>query len=218
MDKVGKNTLEIMSKAVWYNSWLFEQIKRYLSGDILEVGAGIGNFTSRFKEYGHVVAIDYDAGYENASYGDIEKGKYFFRNRKFDTIVCMNVLEHIKDDRRALDNMRRLLRKKGRLVLLVPAHQWAFGVMDKNLGHYRRYTKIELSEKLQTSNFKLQTSKYLNWLGLIGWFINGKALGKKVIPENQLGMFDYIARPFLLMEAIFEPPVGLSVLVIGEKK
>jgi len=63
MDKVGKNTLEIMSKAVWYNSWLFEQIKRYLRGDILEVGAGIGNFTSRFKEYGHVVAIEYLGGW-----------------------------------------------------------------------------------------------------------------------------------------------------------
>lgn len=216
--KTGAKTLEIMSKADWYNNWLFEQIKKYLKGDILEVGAGIGNFTSRLKEYGDVVTIDYDPRYKNASYGDIEKGKYFFGNKKFDTIVCMNVLEHIKDDRRALDNMRRLLRKKGRLVLLVPAHSWAYGEMDEALGHFRRYSKKEITKKILDSKFSILNSRYLNWSGLIGWFVNGRIFRRKIIPIDQLGIFDKLARPFLLLEKIFEPPAGLSVLVIGEKK
>ncbi len=221
MDRVGKKTLEIMSQAVWYNTWLFGQIKKYVKGDILEVGAGIGNFTPFLKTCGKVIAIDYDPVYKNTNFGDIEKGKYFFKHPPaggFDTIVCMNVLEHIKDDKRALTNMSNLLKNKGKLILLVPAHQWAYGLMDKNLGHIRRYNKNQLSNILKANSYSLIAIRYLNWLGLIGWFVNGRIFRKKIIPTGQLGIFDKLARPFLLLEETFEPSFGLSVLVIGEKK
>lgn len=213
----GKRTLEIMSKASWYNNWLLSQIKGYLKGNILEVGAGSGNFTSKLSKYGKVTAIDYDNIYKNANYGDIENGKYFFKNRKFDTIVCMNVLEHIKDDKKALRNIFNLLNLGGKLILLVPAHQWAFGPMDAGLGHFRRYTKSGVEKLLHYSQFTIHSSRYLNWLGLIGWFVNATILSKKLIPEGQLGIFDKIARPFLFFEKFIKPHFGLSVLVIGEK-
>jgi len=230
--EIGEKTLEIMNTAGWYNNWLLKQIAKHLKGDILEVGAGIGNFTSKLSKYGNITAIDYDPNYKNANYGDIEKGKYFFgknlpaarlpagqgRQESFDTIVCMNVLEHIKDDRKALKNMFSLLNKNGKLILLVPAHQWAYGQMDAGLGHFRRYTKIEVERKLHDSRFLIQDSRYLNWLGLIGWFINAKILKRKTIPEGQLGLFDKLARPFLILEEFIRPPFGLSVLAIGEKK
>jgi SAM-dependent methyltransferase len=216
--KTGEKTLEIMSTVSWYNDWLVDQIGRYLKGEILEVGAGIGNFTSKLSKYGKVTAIDYNPNYENANYGDIEKGKYFFGDKKFDSIVCMNVLEHIKDDKKALSNMFNLLKPGGKIILLVPAHKWAYGRMDKELGHFRRYTKDQFSNLLKTSGYSLLTNRHLNWLGLVGWFINGKILGRKIIPEEQLGVFDYIARPFLLLEEFVNPPFGLSVLVVGEKK
>lgn len=215
--KTGEKTLEIMSTAGWYNNWLLRQIGKYLKGDILEVGAGIGNFTSKLSKYGKVTAIDYDQSYKNANYGDIEKGKYFFGDKKFDSIVCMNVLEHIKDDKKALGNMFSLLKKNGRLILLVPAHEWAYGQMDKELGHFRRYSKGEIENKIINSRFLILNSRYLNWLGLVGWFVNGKILGKKIILEKQLRVFDYIARPFLLLEELIHPPFGISILVIGEK-
>lgn len=218
MDIIGKKTLEIMSQAVWYNNWLLRQIENYLRGDILEIGAGIGNFTSRLAKYGKVTAIDYDPDYKNTNFGDIEKGKYFFENKKFDAIVCMNVLEHIKNDKRVLGNMFNLLNHGGKLILLVPAHKWAYGLMDENLGHFRRYSKNEITKKVHNSKFIILNSRYLNWLGLVGWFINGKILRREIISEGQLGIFDYIARPFLLLEGVLEPPIGLSVLVIGEKK
>ena len=216
--ETGEKTLEIMNKAVWYNDWLLKQISKYLRGDILEVGAGIGNFTSKLSRYGKVTAIDYDSGYQNAGYGDIEKASYSFGNKTFDTIICMNVLEHIKDDQRALENMFSLLNNNGKLILLVPAFQWAYGEIDKGLGHYRRYTKKEAESKLCDSRFKIQDSCYLNWLGLFGWFINGKILKLKLLPENQLGIFNIIARPFLIIEEFIKPFFGLSVLLIGEKK
>jgi len=221
--KTGEKTLEIMSTADWYNNWLLSRIGKYLEGDILEVGAGMGNFTFGLSRYGKVTAIDYNPDYtlstsrKNVNYGDIEKGKYFFGNKKFDSIVCMNVLEHIKDDKKALNNMFSLLKKNGKLILLVPAHKWAYGRMDKELGHFRRYSKSEVENKVLDSNFSILDLYYLNWLGLVGWYINGKILGRKIIPEKQLGIFDYIARPFLLLEELVHLPFGISTLVIGEK-
>lgn len=215
--KTGEKTLEIMSKAGWYNNWLVRRISPYLSGEILEVGAGRGNFTGRLANFGKVTAIDYDPAYKNANFGDVEDGRYFFSSKKFDAIVCMNVLEHIKDDRRALKNMHSLLTTGGRLILLVPAHQWAFGLMDKDLGHFRRYSKAILEKLLKDIRYSILDIRYLNWLGLIGWFINGKILRKRIIPEGQLGIFDKIAQPFLLLEQLISPPFGLSVLVIAEK-
>jgi SAM-dependent methyltransferase len=216
--KIGHKTLEIMSKASWYNNWLMEQIKGYLRGEILEVGAGIGNFTGALKRYGKVTVIDYDPEYKNANYGDIEKGKYFFGRKKFDSIVCMNVLEHIKDDKKALKNMCSLLRDGGKLILLIPASPFCYGELDKRLGHFRRYTKKSLNNLFKTTGYSINSIRYLNWLGLIGWFINAKVFKERIIPEGQLEIFDYIARPFLWMEEIIEPPFGLSVLAIGVKK
>ncbi len=221
--KTGEKTLEIMSTATWYNNWLLGQIAKHLRGDILEVGAGIGNFTSKLSRYGKVVAIDYDTDYisstgrKNTDYGDIEKGKYFFSGKSFDTIVCMNVLEHIKDDKKALSNMHSLLRKGGRLILLVPAFPFAFGAMDRDLGHFRRYTRNSAGRKVENVGSKIVESKYLNWLGLIGWIFNAKILKKKIIPEGQVKLFDRVAKIFLFVEKFVSPAFGLSVLVVGEK-
>lgn len=222
--KTGKKTLEIMSTASWYNKWLLEHIGKHLKGNILEVGAGIGNFTSKLSKFGKVTAIDYDPDYKNANYGDIEKGKYFFAqgkttliSKKFDTIVCMNVLEHIKNDKKALLNMFNLLNPGGKLILLVPAFQFAFSSLDYKLGHFRRYTIFSVSEKVITSGFKIVDSRYLNWLGLVGWLVSGKILKGILFSNWGLGIFDFIARPLLMVEKIMKLPFGLSVLVVAEK-
>lgn len=216
--KTGERTLEIMSEAVWYNNWLLSQISEYLKGDILEVGAGIGNFTKKLRKFGDVTAIDYDSNYKNANFGDVEKGRYFFRRKSFDTIVCINVLEHIKNDHKALQNMYNLLRKKGKLILLVPAFDFAYGPMDKALGHYKRYTKKNVSDLLITNHYSLISCHYLNWIGLLGWIINGKILRKRIIPSTQLKIFDKLAAVLLFFEKFISPPFGLSVLAIGERK
>jgi SAM-dependent methyltransferase len=218
MDKIGHKTLEIMSKASWYNKWLLSRIQTHLKGEILEVGAGMGNFTKLLSKFGNVTAIDYDSEYKNTRFGDIEKGIYYFgKEKRFDSIVCMNVLEHIKDDRRALRNMFNLLSPGGRLILLVPAFNGVYSDLDKNLGHFRRYKIAPTNKKLQEAGFSITDSMYLNWLGLIGWFVNGKVFKKGILPEKQLEVFDIIARPLLFVEKYIKPSFGLSVLTIGEK-
>lgn len=236
MSSIGGYTLQVMKLAGWYNNWLFSHVAPNLKGKILEVGAGIGNFTSLLAKKGQVWAIDVEKDYISdlkkkfggkvkVGYGDIEKDKYFFkrhlpagRQGKFETIVCMNVLEHIKDDRKALKNMNKLLKKGGRLVLLVPAHSFAYGTLDENLGHFRRYSKKELSEKLEKAGLGIEKLNFLNFLGIWGWFMNAKILNEPTLPGNQLKIFDVLSRPFLFLEKFIEPPFGLSVLVVAKKK
>ena len=226
MDEVGAKTLEIMSAAPWYNAWVLRKLKPYVSGSILEAGAGIGNMTKYFSKLGPVTAIDYDRGYVDelkkkgypAGFGDIEKGKFFFGRQKFDTIVSTNVLEHIKEDQKAIGNLSKLLSSGGRLVILVPAHEWAYGEMDKGLGHFRRYNKKSLVKLFEASGLTVIEAKYLNWFAVFGWALAGRILKRKLIPSGQLRLFSGIAPLLLKLEDYISFPFGLSVLVVGEKK
>lgn len=224
----GQRTLESMSQAVWYNEWILRKFKDFLRGDILEIGCGIGNFTNELIKYGKVWAIDIDREYvtktmkkvdgkAEVGFGDIERCKYFFSGQKFDSIVCLNVLEHIKDNRSALNNLLNLLKPGGRLILLMPAHQFLYGEIDKSIGHFRRYDKSEINKKLINMGFQVTKSRRLNFLGALGWFIAGKILKQVTIQEGNIKIFNLIAPILLRLENFIEPPVGISVLVVAKK-
>lgn len=223
----GAATLENMSQAKVYNKWTFDKFSKYLNGEILEVGCGIGNFTMTLSKYGKLTAIDIDqrlieeSKKDNTSntevgYGDIEKGKYFFPKKTFDTIVCINVLEHIENDIKALENMFKLLKTEGTLILLVPIHHFLYGEIDKSIGHFRRYDSKELIKKMQTLLYSIVSYQKLNFLGAIGWFISGRILRNKQISESKIKLFELIA-PFLYLENFMEPPIGTSVLIIAKR-
>lgn len=226
--KHGVKTLESMSLAHWYNRWILKKISNYLKGDILEVGCGIGNFTGKLTGFGRVTAIDIDSQHlkdtknylqkkAEIGYGDIEKPEYFFREKKFDSIVCVNVLEHIENDQRALKNMYSLLKDGGFLILLVPAHEFLYGKIDKSIGHFRRYNKDSLKKILIQSSFQINKMRILNLLGAIGWFVSSRLFSESIVDENKLKIFNLIA-PFILpIEDIIEPPFGTSILVIAKK-
>lgn len=226
--KNGKQTLESMNQAVWYNKWTLNKFKKFLNGEILEVGCGIGNFTSTLVNYGQVWAIDINNEYiektkdkvkgkARVGFGDIEKGKYFFPSRKFDVIVCLNVLEHIKDDAAAGNNLYQLLRKGGKLILLAPAHWFLYGEIDRSIGHFRRYNKRGLIKQLGGVGFKVTWSRNINFLGALGWFITGRILKKEKVDGKAIKIFNLIAPFFLSPEDLFEPPIGTSILVVAKK-
>ncbi len=223
----GTSTLESMSQAGFYNKWTLNKFKKYLKGEILEIGCGIGNFTSTLSKFGKVTAIDIDPSLiENfkkdnisnikSGYGNIENGEYFFKDKTFDTIVCINVLEHIKDDTKALENMFKLLKPGGNLILLVPIHNFLFGEIDKAIGHFRRYDQKELIKKLQDLNFSIISNNRLNFIGAIAWFIAGKIFKNKQITENKIKLFSLIS-PILNLENLIEPPIGTSILIVAKK-
>lgn len=224
----GSKTLENMNQAKFYNRWTLGKFNKYLTGDILEVGCGIGSFTRFLFQYGKVFAIDIDRGLVKimktgnlpgviGGYGDIEKGRYFFKNRTFDTIVCLNVLEHIKNDKEALQNIYNLLNQDGRLILLVPIHKFLYGSIDEYISHYRRYDPTYLKATLEQIGFKVDESKKMNWLGAIGWLIAGRILKEKNVESRNIKIFNLFAPLALWIENLIEPPIGTSVLIIAKK-
>lgn len=221
-------TLESMSQAVWYNRWTVKKFERYLKGKILEVGCGIGNFTKILSKYGEVFAIDIDNDYIIAAQqtvkgkamvelGDIENGESFFNGQKFDAVICLNVLEHIKDDRKSLRNMYSILKKKGVLILLVPAHDFLFGEIDKSIRHHRRYNKGQLLKLLKSIGFKIEKARLLNMFGALGWWFAGKLLKNRGVDKNKIKLFNFFAPVILSIEDVIEPPFGTSVLVVARK-
>lgn len=226
--KLGTKTLESMSQAQQYNRWTLRKIDFYLQGDILEVGCGIGNFTKELIHFGNVFAIDIDKEYVSTTlkllkgkahigFGDIEKGLYFFKSQRFDRVVCINVLEHIQDDDKALDNIYSLLKNEGYLILLVPAHQFLYGSIDKSIGHFRRYNKKSLIAILKNKGFKIEKVRLLNMIGAIGWLISSKLFSERAVDEKKIKIFNFIAPITLPLEDFFAPPFGTSILVIARK-
>lgn len=225
----GHATLESMSQAIWFNQWTFGLFRPYITGSVLEIGCGIGNFTGKLTDYKNVYAIDIEKHYVttvkkkyaklgiHVGEGDIETNKYFFQQKTFDTQICLNVLEHIQNDSKALRNMYRLLSPGGHLVLLVPAHQILYGEIDRAIGHFRRYSLPNLTEKLRGFGFHIIESRNINMLGAAGWLIAGKIMREPTVDERKIRLFNLIARFTLPLENVIPPPFGTSILVIAEK-
>lgn len=229
MSNQSSKTLESMSQAVWYNRWTKDQFSEYLSEQILEIGCGIGNFSTYLINYGNLTAIDINQDYikearskigrqADIGLGDIEKGKYFFKKRIFNTVVCINVLEHIRDDKEAVKNIYKILAPKGVLILLVPAHKFLFNLIDQSISHFRRYEKGKLEKLLKEEGFEIIKSRNLNFLGAVGWFLAGKLFKEKYVSEGKIKVFNLISPLFLSLEKFFKLPIGTSILVIAKRK
>jgi 2-polyprenyl-3-methyl-5-hydroxy-6-metoxy-1,4-benzoquinol methylase len=199
---------------------------------VLEIGAGFGNLTRHLTGRDLVIASDLDpiaveylkgAFREHAS---VEVKSYKFPlgvgareelgGRRLDTIVICNVLEHIEDDRATLADMFSVLQPGGRLIVLVPALQKLYGTLDVHLRHFRRYEKAELEEKLAAAGFRVEDCRFVNRPGVVGWYVNGRILRRRILPKGQLRAFQ-LAMPFLRREEKNPPPYGMSLLAIASK-
>lgn len=231
-DKI-KYSLLLLSKRFNYNRWIYDNIQSFIGEDILEIGAGIGNITDFMIFRKRLTLIDI-----NQHYIDYLNAKYSFRDdsnfcafntdiqdiqssplaaRKFDTVICLNILEHLKNDLQAVQNMSSILQPQGRLIILVPALKTLYGSMDISFEHYRRYNKKDLKALIHGQNLRIVKFYYMNFLGLLGWFFNGRILTKKELPENQTKLFDTLV-PFLCFaEKIISPPLGQSLILIAQK-
>jgi SAM-dependent methyltransferase len=232
-DKILISDLEIMAAARNYRGWMYRRLAPYIGQRVLEIGAGIGNFTNLLLDRELVVATDnYPPCIEYLSQhlgdrlkappalldasGDIGSQ---LSDYEFDTIVCLNVLEHIEDDLRALSQMHALLMPAGRLVLLVPAFQFLYGSVDRALGHYRRYTRKDLLPTMQRAGFFIERSFYMNVVGMAGWFWNNRIVRRSEESGTQIGIFDrYVAPLAEFTERLVPPPAGLSLIAVGRKE
>ncbi len=229
---VGHVTLARMARLEPYNRWLVNRFSAALGRRILEIGSGFGNLTRYLSGRDLVVASDLDpvaVEYLKGTFRDdpsVEVRSYRFPlepaaraeldERRIDTIVCCNVLEHIEDDRATLADMREVLQPGGRLVLLVPALSWLYGSLDEHLRHFRRYEKGELEQKLAEAGFQIEDCRFVNRPGVVGWFVNGRILRRRVLPRAQLKAFKLML-PLLRREEARPPSFGMSLLAISRK-
>jgi SAM-dependent methyltransferase len=227
----GKSTLEVLEFAKNYNKWIATKILPFLSEPVLEIGAGTGNITEFVLQVKHVFITDYDKKLltflkkkfnkkKNLSiYSlDIENAILKTHRNYFSSIYAVNVLEHIKNDEKALCNIRSMLKPGGRIVLLVPAKKAAYTRLDKELGHFRRYEKKELLEKLQRSGYAVEKIEFFNIVGLISWFARDKIDADHTkLKFYQIALFEGIIPVLRTVESLIKVPIGISLIVVGRK-
>jgi SAM-dependent methyltransferase len=223
---------ERMTAATRYFAWQSRLAKRAAGSRIVEVGCGIGNFTAMLTDRELVVGIDVEASC-------IAKHRQRFRDcrniqaevmdacapefqalasHRPDSVVCLNVLEHIADDGLALSNMASILAPKGKVILIVPAFKGLYGPIDANLGHHRRYDKRGFAALARRAGLEVRTLNYMNSIGLIGWWINAKLLPRQAQSESQIMIFDRLIVPLLsIIESLVNPPFGQSLFAVLEK-
>jgi SAM-dependent methyltransferase len=135
-----------------------------------------------------------------------------------DSCVCLNVLEHIEDDREALRRMSAAIAPGGVVILLLPAFPSLFGPIDQLLGHHRRYTRASISKLAEQTGLRVKSSRYLNAVGFFGWWINAHILKRQAQSAAQIEFFDrYIVPISSRLESLITPPFGQSLFVVLQK-
>jgi glycosyltransferase involved in cell wall biosynthesis len=229
---VGHVTLARMARLEPYNRWLADRFRGALGSRVIEIGAGFGTMTRHLTGRELVVASDLDPvalEYLRGTFRDdpsVRIASYRFplgaaereeiRALELDTVVCLNVLEHIEDDTSTLADLHAVLRPGGRLILIVPALSRLYGSLDRHLHHFRRYERRELEEKVRAAGFVLEDCRFLNRPGIIGWYVNGRILRRRILPSGQLAAFKLLL-PLLKREETHPPSIGMSLLAIARK-
>ncbi len=222
-------TLRRMSVLDRYNAWLWEKVAPFVHGKVLEVGAGIGNMTRRICAQTEVVATEINSeylkilrssfeGHSHVKVCELDLGGNIPAEvgAGFDTVLCLNVLEHIEDDVAALRRIRDALQPGGRAVLIIPAFDSLYGEIDRGVGHFRRYDRADIVARLEQAGFMVDHMATFNFVGAVGWYVNGRLLGRSTVPGVQSRFYDMLV-PLFRLEERFKPSLGLSLLAVGRR-
>jgi SAM-dependent methyltransferase len=218
-----------------YIAWQFSFFRQHLGKRVADVGAALGNFFPFMEDKELLLAIEPDERFGTwlqehwgasrhvrvvtGAEADVcgEACVRLLRGSNLDSVLCVNVLEHIKDDRGALRNMVDGLPTGGKLCLLVPAMPCAYGSLDEIALHHRRYSRQMLLDVVEGLPVRIVTLRYVNALGGIGWYVKSRLLRVRKYASGNFKLMN-IALPFIkLAEAAIHPPFGLSLVCVLEK-
>lgn len=223
--------LDAMAEARNYCRWIFQFFQPYLGARIVEIGAGTGTF-SRLLLEAHTApeltlfeaAANLFPALERQFAADPRVRLHFgsfnpsLLGKSPDSVVMVNVLEHISDDDGVLSEIHQSLSSGGHLLLFVPALEWNFGSLDKAFDHFRRYSKPALRTKIERAGFQLVRLRYVNALGIASWFLAGKILRQRTLNPAQVRWYDRWIIPWSFrLEGILKPPLGQSLLAVARK-
>ena len=217
--------------ANWKNYWS-RSIHPYIQGDVLEVGAGIGSNTAFMDSEGEgrwvclepdsrlVVQLSKNLAQNNRRNHEIVTGtlQTLDAAEKFDTIIYIDVLEHIEDDRGELGNAASRLKPGGRAIVLSPAHQRLYTPFDKAVGHYRRYDRLML-RKISPAGLRLERLIYLDSLGLALSTANALLLKQSMPTKSQLAFWDKCVIPISrVLDKCTLHSIGKTIVGIWRKE
>jgi glycosyltransferase involved in cell wall biosynthesis len=228
----GARILDALARTPRFNRWLADTIRPYVGSRVLEIGAGIGNLSQYLSQRRKMYTVsDIDEEHlarlrvrfqhrpnmalmrcDLASPGDFAPIA-----EQADTVICLNVLEHIADDAVGLRNIATALSVGGTAIVLVPQDQAIYGTLDKVLGHYRRYSEPELRQKMEAAGFDLERVLYFNRATRPGWYLNGRLLKRRYFGRFQLRAFDHLVWLWRRLDGVLPWP-AVSLIAIGRKR
>ncbi|MGH9710558.1 MAG: class I SAM-dependent methyltransferase [Candidatus Acidiferrales bacterium] len=223
--------LDAMAAAQNYCRWILEFFAPYAGKRVVEIGAGAGTFSQlllSIERTSELVLFEPGANLFpllQQQFGDNPRVHLQFGSfdpsvleGPVDSIVLVNVLEHILDDDALLLQIRQSLRPGGYVLLFVPALEWNYGSLDKAFEHHRRYSKPVLRKKLEGAGFRVEQARYVNFLGIASWFFAGRVLRQRTLSPRQVCWYDRWIIPWsFTLEQIWEPPIGQSLMAVAVK-
>jgi glycosyltransferase involved in cell wall biosynthesis len=227
-DAYGSQILGRLSRAPRFNAWMAEVIRPFCGHRVLEIGSGTGTLTRQLIPRRHYVASDVnplylqtlatlraDRPYLEAQYTDVQDLETFPRHEDgFDTVVCLNVLEHVEDDHGALRNIRSVLSADGRAIVLVPRGERLFGTLDEVLGHKRRYSEQRVRALAASCGFEVQQIVSFNRVGTPAWWLNGKVLRRRHFGLVQIMALNALTPLFRKVDSALPfPPLSLIAVM-----
>jgi glycosyltransferase involved in cell wall biosynthesis len=226
----GAHILDSLAGTKRFNRWMADTIRPWIGSRVLEIGAGIGNMTQQLAG-GRKCYIATDIDDEHLARQRVRfRGRPRMQFRKcdltrnedfadlqgqFDTVVCLNVVEHVEDDLTALRNIRSALVPGGRAIILVPQDQAIYGTLDEVLGHFRRYSDVQLRARMEEAGFTVERILYFNRVTRPGWWFNGRVMRRRSFGRLQLRLFDWLVPLSRRIDGMLPWP-AVSVIAIGQ--
>lgn len=227
----GKVALDSLEQAPRFNQWMFDRVKPFLGKRIAELGSGRGNLSKLLKAQGNTLLTDNREEYLselNQRWGHLPHVKVApldlldsadyqaLADFQADTVVCLNVLEHIEDDVFVLQRLQQVLPKDARLVFLVPFNPKLYSNFDRELGHFRRYQTRELENKMTDAGFTIERQFFFNKAGVLAWFVGNTLCKQRTITPWQLKVYNFLTPLFRVLDYCL-PMHGLSTIVVARK-
>lgn len=225
--------LETISQYLNYNNWIYSMFSNYIKGNVMDIGAGFGNLASLYvSKSDSLTLVEPEEKYYlhlKKQYEDLQKvdvvkcnieGLAEKSNKKYDAIIMTNVLEHIEGDVEAISRLKPIISEDdGKLLIFVPAFNMLYSKFDKDIKHYRRYTKKSLASTLNHAGYHIDEIKYFNIVGFFGWLILVKFLNKTPANSSLPNIFDkYFVSKLQKMESIINVPFGQSLYAVATPK
>jgi len=231
MTDYSSRDLEVTADMPNYYSWIMEVFRPLLRGKVAEIGAGIGTFSQYLLP--HVSALDLFEPSQNLlpslnnRFNDDERVTVYNETLEcalsrtehlYDSIVMVNVLEHIEDDSAALQGLWRHLNPGGHLLLYVPAMPFLYSRHDQAIGHYRRYTQQVLKERVLNAGFHIVRAQYMDVIGILPWFLINTLGRQTTLNPSAVKLYDTVGIPLTkFIEKFITVPFGKNLIVIAQK-